>query len=184
MCMWNLKITETRRSPNCTVYDPIETAGHCFVQHPSQIFLPGRELLQSPFRTEFSMWSRSHRFGKSTHISKISNSVTHLRSYTHSAIADIAGNSAPISPVTPRDRRRRRAKPRRLCIERRRLRIKRRYHHIEWPPRDRRRRCPKRRPLHIERRRSASSADIVALNDDCFMMFHNVLSVSWCFTMF
>ena len=49
------------------------------------------------------------RFGKSTHISKISNSVTHLRCYTNSAIADIAGNSTPISPVTPRDRRRRRA---------------------------------------------------------------------------
>ena len=28
---------------------------------------------------------------------------------------------------------------------------------------------------------SASSADIVASNDDCFMIFHNVLSVS-CFT--
>ena len=37
------------------------------------------------------------RFGKSTHISMISNSVTHLRRYTNSAIADIAGNSAPIS---------------------------------------------------------------------------------------
>ena len=37
------------------------------------------------------------RFGKSTHISIIRNSVTHLRSYTNSSIADIAGNSAPIS---------------------------------------------------------------------------------------
>ena len=64
------------------------------------------------------------RFGKSTHISMISNSVTHLRSYANSAIADIAENSAPISPVTPRDRRRRRA-------ERRRLRIERRYRRIE-----------------------------------------------------
>ena len=54
------------------------------------------------------------RFGKSTHISMISNSVTHLRSYTNSAIA---GNSAPISPVTPRD-----------C---RRPRIERRYRRIE-----------------------------------------------------
>ena len=60
-----------------------------------------------------------NRFGKSTHISMISNSVTHLRSYTNSAIA---GNSAPISPVTPRDRR----------AERRRLRIERRYRRIEW----------------------------------------------------
>ena len=52
----------------------------------------------------------------------ISNSVTHLRSYTNSAIA---GNSAPISPITPRDRRCRRA-------ERRRLHIERRYRRIEW----------------------------------------------------
>ena len=70
----------------------------------------------------------------------ISNSVTHLRSYTNSAIAI---NSAP---VTPHDRRR-------LRIERRRLRIQRRYCRIELPPRDRQRRCPKRRCLHIERRR-------------------------------
>ena len=85
------------------------------------------------------------RFGKSTHISTISNSVTHLRSYTNSTIADIAVNSTPISPVTPRDRR--------LHIERLRLRIQCRYRRIEWPPRDRRRRCPERRRLHIERRR-------------------------------
>ena len=51
------------------------------------------------------------RFGKSTHISMISNSVTHLRSYTNS---DIAVNSAPISPVTPRDRRRLRIEPRQV----------------------------------------------------------------------
>ena len=37
---------------------------------------------------------RKSRFAKSTHISMISNSVTHLRSYTNSAIADITGNSA------------------------------------------------------------------------------------------
>ena len=82
----------------------------------------------------------------------ISNSVTHLRSYINSAIADIAVNTAPISPVTPRDRRRRRAERRRLRIERRRLRIQRRYRPIELPPLDRRRRCPKRRRLRIERR--------------------------------
>ena len=41
------------------------------------------------------------RFWKSTHISMISNSVTHLQSYSNSAIADITGNSAPISPKTP-----------------------------------------------------------------------------------
>ena len=86
----------------------------------------------------------------------ITNSVTHLRSYTNSAIADIARNSAPIWSVTPRDRsaeRRRLRIERRLHIERRRLRIERRYRLIELPLRDRRRRCHKRRRLHIERRR-------------------------------
>ena len=114
------------------------------------------------------------RFGKSTHISTISNSATHLRSYINSVITVMDGNSAPISPVTPHDRWRRRAECRRLLIERR-------YRRIEWP-RYRRRRCPKRRSLHIERRLERSSAGIIASNDDCFMMFHNVLSVSWCFT--
>ena len=41
------------------------------------------------------------RFGKSTYISMISNSVTHLWSYTNSAIANIAGNSTPISSESP-----------------------------------------------------------------------------------
>ena len=68
------------------------------------------------------------RFGKSTHISMISNSVTHLWSYTNSAIA---GNSPPISPVTPRDHRRCRAERRRLRIQQRRLHIERRYRRIE-----------------------------------------------------
>ena len=54
----------------------------------------------------FDIFLWSVRFRKSTHISMISNSVRHLRSYTNSAIADIAGNSAPISPVTPRRYRR------------------------------------------------------------------------------
>ena len=57
----------------------------------------------------------------------IRNSVTHLWSYTNSAIA---GNSAPISPDTLREHR---------CL--------------------------------------ASVADIVALNGECFVMFHNVLRV-------
>ena len=55
-----------------------------------------------PFDATISVLN-ADRFGKSTHISMISNSVTYLRSYTNSAIA---GNSTPISPVTPRDRRR------------------------------------------------------------------------------
>ena len=40
----------------------------------------------------------ARRFWKSTHISMISNSVTHLRSYTNSAIA---ANFAPILPTSP-----------------------------------------------------------------------------------
>ena len=47
------------------------------------------------------------RSGKNTHISRISNSVTHLRSYTKTTIDDIAGNSAtgaymaaPIADIT------------------------------------------------------------------------------------
>ena len=40
------------------------------------------------------------RFEKNTHISLISNSVTHLQSYINTAIADIAGNSA-LAPMSP-----------------------------------------------------------------------------------
>ena len=119
------------------------------------------------FTLIFKTWSGLEKVLRSPWL-LISNSVTHLWSYTNSEIADIAGNSAPISPVTPRDRRRHRAE----C----------RYRRIEWPPRNRRRRYPKRRRLCIERDVSASSADIVASND----VFHDVSqcfkSVSWCLT--
>ena len=47
----------------------------------------------------------------------ISNSVTYLRSYTNTAIANIAENSAQLSLVTPRD----------CCLH-----IERRYRRIEW----------------------------------------------------
>ena len=40
------------------------------------------------------------RFEKNTLISMISNSVTHLQSYTNTAVADIAGNSA-LEPMSP-----------------------------------------------------------------------------------
>ena len=77
-------------------------------------------------------------FPDGTHISMISNSVIHMRSYANSAIADIAENSTQISPLTPRDRRHhradrrhRRAERRRLRIKGRRLRIERRYRRIE-----------------------------------------------------
>ena len=92
----------------------------------------------------------------------ISNSVTHLRSYTNTAIADIAGNSAPISPETL---------PKRWCChaKRRCLRIKHRYCRIKW------------RVFH----------DILLVVHDVLLVVHNVLwcikmfySVSWCFTMF
>ena len=110
------------------------------------------------------------RSGKSTHISMISNSVTHLRSYTNTAIAE---NAAPISSVTPRDRRR--------------LRNERRYRRIEWPPRVRRHRRAKRRRLHIECRRLHIERRRLRIERrycriewrvfECFMMFHNVLRV-------
>ena len=115
-------------------------------------------------------------FRKSSHISMISNSVTHLRSFSNSAIADIAGNSAPISLVTKRDRRRRRAQSPRLRIERR-------YHRFKWPLRDRRRHCPKRRRLHIERQRLRIERRYCRIES---RVFHDVSqcfkSVSWCFT--
>ena len=47
-----------------------------------------------------TLYERWYRFGKSTHIAMISNSVTHLRSYTNFTIA---GNSTPISLETPRE---------------------------------------------------------------------------------
>ena len=38
-------------------------------------------------------------------MSMISNSVTHWQSHTNTAIANTGGNSAPISPETPHERR-------------------------------------------------------------------------------
>ena len=63
------------------------------------------------------------RFGKSTHISMISNSVTHLQRYTNFAIADITGNSMLILPEMTHERQYRHAEFRCLCVERRCLRI-------------------------------------------------------------
>ena len=75
----------------------------------------------------------------------ISNSVTHLRSYTNFAIADIAENSAPILPVTLRDRRR--------------LRIERRYRRIEWRMFCNNRTCPV--SVHCHATVGAQSAEYV-----------------------
>ena len=69
------------------------------------------------------------RFGKSTHISMISNSVTHLQSYANSKITDVARNSAPILPETPRKCQCRHAELRYRLAEGRCLC---RYHRIEW----------------------------------------------------
>ena len=107
------------------------------------------------------VWS-GDRFGKSTHISMINNSVTHLRSYTNSAIADIAENSAPISPVTPRDRWS--------------LRIERQYRRIEW------------RVFHDVSQCFKSDSWCFTSGSRCFTMYHNVLHVFHyvllCLTMF
>ena len=110
----------------------------------------------------------------------ISNSVTHLRSYTNSAIADIAGNSAPILLVTPRNRRRHRADVTVPSAD------------VTVPSADAS--APSADVSAPSADVSASSddvsasspnadvptssADIVASNEECFMMFHNVLSVS------
>ena len=130
-------------------------------------------------------------FHPGSHISMISNSVTHLQSYTNSAIADIAGNSAPIPPVTPQDRRR-------LRTERR----------VSASSAD----IVASDDLGTIADVAAPNAevftwraDIVASNEDCssvsqcfiecFMMFHLWFTmfydvsqcftcVSWCFTMF
>ena len=97
------------------------------------------------YRRLISWYNSAGRFGKSTHIAMISNSVTHLRSYTNSAIADIAGNSAPILPVTPLDCRA----------------------DISASSAD----IVTSNDLRAIADVSASSADIVASNDDCFPMF-------------
>ena len=99
------------------------------------------------------------RSGKSTHISTISNSVTHLQSYTNSAITGIAGNSVPdVDNAMPSP-----------GIDASNANIAKSSADV-----------------------AASSADIGSLNGDCFMMFHNILSVSFhdfllvvlCFTCF
>ena len=50
--------------------------------------------LRGLYITPLALTLQLVRCGKSTHISMISNSVTHLQSYTNFAISDIAGNSA------------------------------------------------------------------------------------------
>ena len=73
--------------------------------------VPSQGLMAAVIGASRVVWcfiSVSHRSGKSTNISMISNSVTHLRSYIKTAIAHIDGNSAraPISqrqaPMSPR----------------------------------------------------------------------------------
>ena len=121
------------------------------------------------------LWYRvEHRFGKNTHISMISNSVTHLRSYTNSAIAV---NSAPILPVT------------RAIAD-----VSASSDDVSASSDDVSASsadivasndlraiaavaAPNAEVSTSSANVSASSADIVASNGDCFMMFHNVLSV-------
>ena len=100
----------------------------------------------------------------------ISNSVTHLWSYTNSAIADIAVNSAPISPV-------------RAIAD-----VSASSDDVSASSADIVASNDLRAIADVAASNadvsistadvSASSADIVASNDDCFIMFHNVLSVS------
>ena len=57
------------------------------------LYLSGWSWFQ--FSIPVSKLSSISRFGKNTHILRISNSVTHLWSYTNTAIADIIRNSLP-----------------------------------------------------------------------------------------
>ena len=57
----------------------METGVTLFLEDPSGIFLPGTELLQSPFRMEFSMGSRSRRYRRSLWLHRL-----FLRSYRRS----------------------------------------------------------------------------------------------------
>ena len=158
--------------------------------------LPGTELLQTPFRTEFRMGSLSLRYRRSLRYHR-----RFLRSYLWSlrhccepsclekvpispwlvTLLHICGVTptpqSPISPKTPRDRRQRR----RLRIECRCLRIERRYRRIEW----RVFKCFLM--FHNVLRVSwcfTSGSQCITMFYMCFMMFYYVLHVSWCFTMF
>ena len=108
----------------------------------------------------------------------ISNSVTHLRSYTNSAIA---GNSVPISPVTPRDHRRRRAERRRLRMIASSDDVSASSNDVSTSSTDIVASNDLRAIADIAAPNadvSTSSADIVASNDVSFMMFLNLLSLS------
>ena len=106
------------------------------------------------------------RFGKSTHISMISNSVTHLQSNTNFALA---GNSVPILSETPRERWYCRAE-RRCC----------RTELSQWAP--------------ISSHRMPGVLVFHDVFCNVLKVFHDLLvvhdvsqcfkSVSWCFTMF
>ena len=95
----------------------------------------------------------------------------------------------PQSPVTPRDRRRRRTVRWRLCIERRRLRIQRwrlcierRRLRIQWRRLciERRRLCIKRWRLHIQRRRLRIERRYRRIE---WRLFHDVSQCFKCFMM-
>ena len=129
--------------------------------NPSNLlYLSGRSWFQ------FSIWAAAQprpRCGKSNHISMISNSITHRRSYTNSTITDIA---AKISTETAREHRCRRAECR--C-----LRINSRYLRFEWWVFE----CFMM--FHNLLR-------VFHYVSQCFMKFHDIsqcfTSVSWCFT--
>ena len=59
-----------------------------FIVNPSGISLPGTELLQSPFRTEFSMGSRSRQYWRSLrrHRRFLSSYCQFMRSYRRSLL--------------------------------------------------------------------------------------------------
>ena len=114
------------------------------------------------------------RFRKSTYISMISNTVTHLLSYTNTAIANIAGNSTPISTESPHECRYHHAECRCRHAERRCLCIERLCHHIKW------------RMFHDVSQcfKSVSWCFTRLAVHDVLFVVHDVLRVSRCITMF
>ena len=131
-----------------------------------------------------------HRFGKSTHISMISNSVTHLRSYTNSAIA---GNSARSPRRAPTSPHRATMSPHRAPISSHRMTSARSPTSLPQTQTSPHRASTSPHRALTSPHRAPISSDRMRLFHDfsqcfkCFMMFYNVskcFTCVSCFTMF
>ena len=114
----------------------------------------------------------------STHNSMITKSVTHLRSYTNTAIA---GNSAPISPKTPREPQYHQDE-RDVAVPSQFSALSADIIAFEWQVFHGVSQCFKSVPCFT------SGSWCFTSGSRCFTMFHDIshffTSVSWCFTMF